>query len=103
MEQRKTMSIFSMMHKSPLLISAQGSAKGTRPASSSGNGSPSRVGRFIPTGQYPSAIALEGGGLFVGNGKGTGFENSSGVVNNSGRVPNAQNDRFPVGKGLGMG
>ena len=54
---------------------------------------------FIPTGQYPSALALIGNNLFVGNGKGTGVENSSVVVNNSGRAPNTPNDRFPVGGG----
>lgn len=55
---------------------------------------------FIPTGQYPSAIAVAGQTLFIGNGKGTGVQNSSLVVDNSGRVPNAPNDRFPVGTGL---
>jgi YVTN family beta-propeller protein len=54
---------------------------------------------FIPTGQYPSAVAVAGGTIFVGNGKGTGFENSSVVVNNSGRAPNLPNDRFPAGTG----
>jgi YVTN family beta-propeller protein len=59
------------------------------------------VRAFIPTGQYPSAVAIAGQTIFVGNGKGTGLENSSVVVNNSGRVPNAPNDRFPVGSGRG--
>ncbi len=59
----------------------------------------SKVRGFIPTGQYPSAVAFSGGSIFVGNGKGTGVENSSVVVNNSGRVPNAPNDRFPAGSG----
>ena len=54
---------------------------------------------FIPTGQYPSAIASVGRTLFVGNGKGTGFENSSLIVSNSGRAPNAPNDNFPRGTG----
>ena len=63
----------------------------------------SKVRGFIPTGQYPSAVAAVGTTLFVGNGKGTGVENSSLVVNNSGRVPNAPNDRFPVGTGRGGG
>ena len=63
----------------------------------------SRVRGFIPTGQYPSALALVAQTIFVGNGKGTGVENSSLVVNNSGRVPNAPNDRFPAGSGRGAG
>src|SRR6185503_2587451 len=57
----------------------------------------STVRGFIPTGQYPSALSIVGQTLFVGNGKGTGVENSSLVVNDSGRVPNAPNDRFPEG------
>jgi DNA-binding beta-propeller fold protein YncE len=56
----------------------------------------SRVRGFVPTGQYPSAVAAVGRTIYIGNGKGTGFENSSMVVDNSGRAPNAANDRFPV-------
>ena len=59
----------------------------------------SRVRGFIPTGQYPSAVAFVAGALFVGNGKGTGVANSSLTVDNSGRVPNAPNDRFPAARG----
>ncbi|HEX8116965.1 MAG TPA: hypothetical protein VF521_06820, partial [Pyrinomonadaceae bacterium] len=59
----------------------------------------SRVRGFIPTGQYPSAVAVVGQTLFVGNGKGTGFANSSTVVDNSGRAPNMPNERFPAGTG----
>jgi YVTN family beta-propeller protein len=61
----------------------------------------SRLQGFIPTGQYPAAVAVIGKSLIVGNGKGTGVENSSVVVNNSGRAPNAPNDRFPAGTGQG--
>ncbi len=50
---------------------------------------------FIPTGQYPSAVAVVGNHLFIGNGKGTGVENSSVIVNNSGYAPNAPNSLFP--------
>jgi YVTN family beta-propeller protein len=59
----------------------------------------SKVRGFIPTGQYPSAVAVVGRTIFVGNGKGTGFQNSSVVVNNSGLAPNMPNDRFPAGSG----
>lgn len=59
----------------------------------------SSVRGFIPTGQYPSAVAFVNGKVYVGNGKGTGVENSSVLVNNSGRVPNAPNERFPAGTG----
>ncbi len=58
----------------------------------------SKVAGFIPTGNYPSAVAVVQNRLFIGNGKGTGFENSSVVVNNSGRAPNMPNQSFPAGK-----
>jgi len=61
----------------------------------------SKLNGFIPTGQYPAAIAVIGQNIIVGNGKGTGVENSSMIVNNSGRAPNAPNDRFPAGRGQG--
>ncbi|HJP93981.1 MAG TPA: hypothetical protein VJ875_18630 [Pyrinomonadaceae bacterium] len=63
----------------------------------------STVRGFIPTGQYPSAIAVVGQTIFIGNGKGTGVQNSSVIVDNSGRAPNAPNDRFPAGSGRGSG
>jgi YVTN family beta-propeller protein len=63
----------------------------------------SMVRGLIPTGNYPSAVAIVNGNLFIGNGKGTGFENSSVLVNNSGFAPNIPNDRFPVGRGRGGG
>lgn len=63
----------------------------------------SAVRGFIPTGQYPSAVAVVGQTIFIGNGKGTGVQNSSLVVDNSGRVPNAPNDRFPAGVGRPQG
>lgn len=59
----------------------------------------STVRGFIPTGQYPSAVAVANGSLFVGNGKGTGFDASSLHATMSGRAPNIGNDRFPVGTG----
>lgn len=63
----------------------------------------SKVKGFIPTGQYPSALAVVGSTLFIGNGKGTGVQNSSLVVDNSGRVPNTPNERFPGGSGRAGG
>ena len=55
----------------------------------------SKLNGFIPTGQYPAAIAVVGQSLIVGNGKGTGVENSSVIVNNSGRAPNAPERPIP--------
>ena len=64
----------------------------------------SRLAGFIPAGQYPSAIAAVGSRLIVANGKGTGFENSSMIVNDSGRAPNTANERFPAEGGqTGLG
>jgi YVTN family beta-propeller protein len=57
----------------------------------------SKVRGFIPTGYYPSAITVANGLLFIGNGKGTGFESSSMVVSNKGFTPKLPNERFPVG------
>ena len=54
----------------------------------------SKVLGFIPTGKYPSAVAVVGDRLFIANGKGTGVENSSNVVNSSGRNPNMPNQNF---------
>jgi YVTN family beta-propeller protein len=56
----------------------------------------SRVIGLLPTGQYPSAVAVVGDLLVVANGKGTGFASSSMTANGSGRVPTAPNYRFPA-------
>jgi YVTN family beta-propeller protein len=61
----------------------------------------SRLAGSIPTGQYPAAIAAIGPRLIVANGKGTGVENSSMLVNDSGRAPNAPNEQFPAKGGQG--
>ena len=54
----------------------------------------SQVVGFIPTGNYPSAIAVVAGRLFIANGKGTGFDSAAGVVDPSGFAPNPPNERF---------
>ncbi len=64
---------------------------------------PSRVIGAIPTGLYPSAVAVAGTRLFIGNGKGTGFANSSQVVSGSGFSPNAPNAQFPAEAGTRRG
>src|SRR5207302_2060476 len=51
---------------------------------------------LIPTGKYPSAIASVGDRLFIANGKGTGMENSSMRINESGLFPNLPNKEFPA-------
>ena len=85
------------------VVELSAKAQGGRSEDGDEDAERSSVRGFIPTGQYPSAIAVVGRTIFIGNGKGTGVENSSLVVNNSGRVPNAANDRFPAGSGRGSG
>ncbi len=55
----------------------------------------SRIAGFIPTGNYASAVAVVGRRLFIANGKGTGMENSSVQINDSGLYPNMPNAKFP--------
>ncbi|MEP6849035.1 MAG: bifunctional YncE family protein/alkaline phosphatase family protein [Acidobacteriota bacterium] len=52
---------------------------------------------FIPTGNYASAVACVGNRLFIANGKGTGMENSSVKITDSGLYPNMPNKDFPGG------
>jgi YVTN family beta-propeller protein len=70
-------------------------AHGVKKTEKMANAARSKILGFIPTGQYPSTLAFADGKLFIGNGKGTGFESSSMRVNNSGRTPNAPNAAFP--------
>lgn len=56
---------------------------------------PSKLLGFIPTGNYASAVAVVGSRLFIANGKGTGMDNSSNVVNQTGMYPNMPNAQFP--------
>jgi YVTN family beta-propeller protein len=55
----------------------------------------SQLAGFIPTGNYASAISVIGEKLFIANGKGTGMENSSVKVTQSGLYPNMPNAEFP--------
>ena len=56
----------------------------------------SRLLGFIPTGKYASAVAAVGDRLFIANGKGTGMDNSSNKVNETGLYPNMPNREFPA-------
>lgn len=55
----------------------------------------SQLAGLIPTGNYPSAVAIAGDKLLIANGKGTGMENSSVKVTMSGLYPNMPNAEFP--------
>ena len=57
---------------------------------------PSKLLGFVPTGSYASAVAVVGNRIFVANGKGTGMDNSSQTINDSGRYPNMPNEQFPA-------
>ena len=95
----RTLYVANAHSNSVSVVTLSGAARGAG-ASGERGGRDSRrsvVRGFIPAGQYPSAVAVADGTVFVGNGKGTGFENSSTVVDNSGRAPNVPNERFPVG------
>jgi DNA-binding beta-propeller fold protein YncE len=95
----KTLYVASAHSNAVAVVSLSARARGSDSDDDKENDERSRVRGFIPTGQYPSAIAVVGRTIFIGNGKGTGFEKSSLVVNNSGRAPNTANDRFPAGTG----
>ena len=56
---------------------------------------PSKLLGFIPTGNYASAVSVVGDRLFIANGKGTGMENSSLKVTDTGLYPNMPNPNFP--------
>lgn len=60
-----------------------------------GKAEASKLTGFIPTGNYPAAVAAVGNRLFIANGKGTGMENSSTTINDSGLYPNMPNSAFP--------
>lgn len=90
----------SVDEKTLFVANAHSNAVAVISLASSGN-EKSKLAGFIPTGQYPAALAVIGQNLIVGNGKGTGVENSSMIVNHSGRAPNVANDRFPAGRGQG--
>jgi len=85
------------------VVQLSGASRGTSEAEADhGHAEQSKVRGFIPTGLYPSALAVVGRTLYAGNGKGTGFKNSSLEVNSSGFSPNVANDRFPkLGNGNG--
>ena len=97
-EDEKTLYVASAHSNAVAVVALSEKAQGERPADKDKKSEKSRVRGFIPTGQYPSAVAVADGKLFIGNGKGTGFEPSSMRANNSGRTPNPPNAAFPANK-----
>lgn len=94
----KTLYVANAHSNAVAVVALSELARGGKAVEKSADGAKSKILGFIPTGQYPSAVAVAGGKLFIGNGKGTGFEPSSMRVNNSGRTPNPPNAAFPPNK-----
>src|SRR5260370_32823858 len=94
-EDEKTLYVANAHSNAVAVVTLSEKTRGAKTAEKNGETAKSRILGFIPTGQYPSAVAVAAGKLFIGNGKGTGFEPSSMRVNNSGRTPNPPNAAFP--------
>ena len=94
----KTLYVANAHSNAVAVVALSEFTRGAKAVEKAAEGAKSKILGFIPTGQYPSAVAVADGKLFVGNGKGTGFEASSMRVNNSGRTPNPPNAAFPPNK-----
>ncbi|HEV2195899.1 MAG TPA: beta-propeller fold lactonase family protein [Candidatus Acidoferrum sp.] len=95
-EDEKTLYVANAHSNAVAVVSLSEKARGAKSSSKNDEGAKSKILGFIPTGQYPSAVAVADGKLFIGNGKGTGFEPSSMRVSNSGFTPNPPNAAFPA-------
>jgi YVTN family beta-propeller protein len=96
-EDGKTLYVANAHSNAIAVVALSGKTRGVKAAMNEEKAKSTILG-FIPTGQYPTAVAEADGKLFIGNGKGTGFEPSSMRVNNSGRTPNPPNAAFPPNK-----
>jgi len=97
-EDEKTLYVANAHSNAVALVALSEKARGGKSAEKIAESAKSKILGFIPTGQYPSAVAVADGKLFIGNGKGTGFEPSSMRVSNSGFTPNPPNAAFPPDK-----
>src|SRR5437588_4783340 len=94
----KTLYVANAHSNAVALVALSEKASGAKATGKTAEAAKSKILGFIPTGQYPSAVAIADGKLFIGNGKGTGFEPSSMRVSNSGFTPNPPNAAFPPTK-----
>jgi len=94
-DDEKTLYVANAHSNAVALVALSEKARGAKSADKIAEAAKSKILGFIPTGQYPSAVAVADGKLFIGNGKGTGFEPSSMRVSNSGFTPNPPNAAFP--------
>jgi len=97
-EDEKTLYVANAHSNAVAVVALSEKARGGKSTEKNGGTAKSRILGFIPTGQYPSAVAVADGKLFIGNGKGTGFEPSSMRVSNTGFTPNPPNAAFPPDK-----
>src|SRR6266481_6082189 len=97
-DDEKTLYVANAHSNAVAVVALSEKARGGNAAEKMAEAAKPKILGFIPTGQYPSAVAVADGKLFIGNGKGTGFESSSMRVNNSGRTPNPPNAAFPPNK-----
>ena len=97
-EDEKTLYVANAHSNAVAVVGLSEKTRGGKSTVSNEENAKSKIQGFVPTGQYPSAVAVADGKLFIGNGKGTGFEPSSSRVNNSGRTPNPPNAAFPPNK-----
>src|SRR5256884_1286027 len=97
-DDEKTLYVANAHSNAVALVALSEKVSGAKATGKTTEAAKSKILGFIPTGQYPSAIAIADGKLFIGNGKGTGFEPSSMRVNNSGFTPNPPNAAFPPNK-----
>jgi len=97
-EDEKTLYVANAHSNAVAVVALSEKTLGGKSIAKNGGASRSKVLGFIPTGQYPSAVAVADGRLFIGNGKGTGFEPSSMRVSNTGFTPNPPNAAFPPKK-----
>ena len=95
-EDEKTLYVANAHSNAVAVVALSEKARGAKSQAKNGDAAKSKVLGFIPAGQYPSAVAVADGKLFIGNGKGTGFEPSSMRVSNSGFTPNPPNAAFPA-------
>src|SRR5207245_3515622 len=97
-EDEKTLYVANAHSNAVAVVALSERARGGKNDANNEEVSKSKILGFIPTGQCPSAVAVADGKLFIGNGKGTGFESSSMRVSNSGFTPNSPNAAFPPNK-----
>jgi YVTN family beta-propeller protein len=97
-EDEKTLYAANAHSNAVAVVALSLGARGGNAAGKTKEMAKSKILGFIPTGQYPSSVIVADGKLFIGNGKGTGFDASSMRVSGSGFTPNPPTPAFPPNK-----